>query len=89
MQRLLFPSVKTACTSCFGPVTGFISRLGRTGAFNLSICGWFPCGVLLTSLACTMTHDEDAMQVCVKEAGGVGLVSCLPVSETRVVARQT
>lgn len=42
---------------------GFISRLGRTGAFNLSVCAWVPCGIMLTSLACTMAGDEDAMQV--------------------------
>jgi hypothetical protein len=42
---------------------GFISRLGRTGAFNLSVSAWVPCGIMLTSLACTMGRDEDAMQV--------------------------
>jgi hypothetical protein len=64
-------------TPCVVPAAGFISRLGRTGAFNLSICGWFPCGVLLTSLACTMTHDEDAMQVSVEHPSTVTVTATI------------
>lgn len=48
------------CCCC----AAFISRLGRTGAFNLSVSAWVPCGIMLTSLACTMGRDEDTMQVC-------------------------
>lgn len=43
---------------------GFISQLGRAGAFNLSVSAWVPCGIMLTSLALTMSKDEDNMQVC-------------------------
>lgn len=50
------PAADIACAA-------FISRLGRTGAFNLSVCAWIPCGIMLTSLACTMGRDEDDMQV--------------------------
>eukprot|EP00775_Hariotina_reticulata_P010190 gene10190-10350_t len=47
-----------------GPVivAGFISRLGRQGAFNVAIAGWVPCGVLLVSLVFTIRRDEAAMQ---------------------------
>jgi len=47
-----------------GPVivAGFISRLGRQGAFNIAIAGWIPCGVLLVSLVFSMRKDEASMQ---------------------------
>ncbi|KAL6755542.1 major facilitator superfamily domain-containing protein [Haematococcus lacustris] len=43
-------------------VAWFIKSLGRQGAFNLSIGGWVPCGLLLTSLVFTLRKDEAAMQ---------------------------
>eukprot|EP00798_Chlamydomonas_sp_ICE-L_P021214 gene21214-28123_t len=40
----------------------FIGQLGRTGAFNIAVCAWFPCGLLLLALMFTMRKDEAAMQ---------------------------
>jgi hypothetical protein len=47
-----------------GPVivAGFISALGRQGAFNLSVAGWVPCGLMLCCLVFTMRKDEEQMQ---------------------------
>jgi len=60
---LLLPAAACRCCCCVCVTCpGFISRLGRTAAFNLSVSAWVPCGLLLTSLACTMRRDEDTMQ---------------------------
>eukprot|EP00798_Chlamydomonas_sp_ICE-L_P009776 gene9778-7658_t len=40
----------------------FIGQLGRTVAFNIAVCAWFPCGLLLLGLMSTMRKDEAAMQ---------------------------
>uniref|UniRef100_A0A383W382 Major facilitator superfamily (MFS) profile domain-containing protein n=1 Tax=Tetradesmus obliquus TaxID=3088 RepID=A0A383W382_TETOB len=47
-----------------GPVivAGFISAMGRQGAFNLSVAGWVPCGLMLCCLVFTMRKDEQQMQ---------------------------
>lgn len=47
-----------------GPVivAGFISQLGRVGAFNISVAGWIPCGILLCCLVFTIRPDESSMQ---------------------------
>lgn len=47
-----------------GPVivAGFITQLGRVGAFNISVGGWILCGVLLCFLALTIRKDEALMQ---------------------------
>lgn len=47
-------------------VAGFIRRMGRQAAFNLSVCAWLPCGVLLLCVALCMRKDEDAMQARMK-----------------------
>jgi len=39
-----------------------ISHVGRTAAFNISIAGWVPCGLLLLGTAATLEKDEIAMQ---------------------------
>jgi hypothetical protein len=64
-----FPTVNPPPTP-FSPA-GFISQLGRAGAFNLSVSAWVPCGIMLTCLALTMAKDEDTMQVCVLGRGEV------------------
>lgn len=58
-----------------GPVivAGFISQLGRVGAFNISVAGWLPCGVLLCCLACTMRKDEANMQKQLKQKSEIML----------------
>lgn len=71
LLRAAFARPNVSCrhcwSDCLSSVTrraaGFISQLGRTGAFNVSVSAWVPCGILLTCLACTMGKDEDAMQV--------------------------
>ena len=47
-------------------VASFIRRMGRQAAFNLSVCSWLPCGVLLLCVALCMRKDEDAMQARMK-----------------------
>jgi len=43
-------------------VASLISWLGRAAAFNVAVCGWFPCGLLISCAGITLARDEDAMQ---------------------------
>lgn len=67
---LALQSVTDDLGRSLGPilVAGFISALGRTGAFNVAVGGWVPCGMLVLALALTMARDEDAMQSSLAEA---------------------
>lgn len=42
-------------------VAAIISKVGRTTAFNISVAGWIPCGMLLLGTALTLESDEGAM----------------------------
>jgi hypothetical protein len=39
-------------------VAGFIKHLGRQAAFNISVLGWVPCGLLILALVFFMRRDE-------------------------------
>ena len=44
-------------------VAGLISVLGsRSAAFNVAVCGWIPCGLLIFCSGFTLERDEKAMQ---------------------------
>jgi hypothetical protein len=48
-------------------VAAFITSLGgRRNAFNLSISGWIPCGLITLALACFLRRDEAAVQARLK-----------------------
>ncbi len=57
---LPFQTVTDDLGKALGPaiVAGFITSLGRRGAFNVAVCGWIPCGILLLGLVFFMRKDE-------------------------------
>jgi MFS family permease len=51
---------------------GLVAALGRRNAFNVALCGWAPCGLLLGLLATCMRRDEAAMQAGLAAAARAG-----------------
>jgi sugar phosphate permease len=51
---------------------GLVAALGRRNAFNVALCGWGPCGLLLGLLATCMRGDEAAMQAGLAAAARAG-----------------
>lgn len=49
-------------------VAGIIASRGRRSAFNISICLWFVCALLLGAMAVYLEADEKAMVDKVEEA---------------------
>lgn len=43
-------------------VAAVISWAGRRAAFNIAICGWIPCGIMMMAAAWYVQDDEAAMQ---------------------------
>lgn len=43
-------------------VAAVISWAGRKAAFNIAICGWVPCGLMMVAAGCFVRDDEAAMQ---------------------------
>jgi hypothetical protein len=43
-------------------VAAVIAATGRSAAFNIAICGWVPCGMMMVAAGCFVHHDEAAMQ---------------------------
>lgn len=43
-------------------VSQLIAWMGRETAFNLSVCGWLPCGLMIMLSGLYLARDEDAMQ---------------------------
>jgi hypothetical protein len=43
-------------------VAAIISWAGRSTAFNIAICGWIPCGLMMVAAGWFVRDDETAMQ---------------------------
>lgn len=42
-------------------VAVLITWMGRTAAFNVAVCGWLPCGLMLVVAGAFTERDVDAM----------------------------
>jgi hypothetical protein len=49
-------------------VAAIISWAGRNTAFNIAICGWIPCGLMMVAAGWFVRADEAAMQQRLKAA---------------------
>lgn len=43
-------------------VAAVISWTGRKAAFNIAICGWLPCGLMMVAAGWFVRADEASMQ---------------------------